>query len=299
MVDRIPQYWPIGAPACPTRHNDAMSTADHALNFDLSRYRVAPGSTVDLSDWRTDENEGLKKKLGRDVTKVLNDHLEAAQELLWAEDVHKVLLVLQATDTGGKDGTIRHVFDGVNPQGVRVASFKKPTPEELAHDYLWRVHKETPSTGEMVIFNRSHYEDVLVVRVHGWVDEEQIEKRFHHIREFERLLADEGTTIAKFFLHISKAEQKERLQARLDEPGKNWKFSTGDLAERKLWDEYQVAFADMLSRTSTDYAPWYVIPADRKWFRNLLISRIVVELLEGLDMQYPEPEDGLTDIVIE
>jgi polyphosphate kinase 2 (PPK2 family) len=193
---------------------------------------------------------------------------------VWAEDKHKVLLVLQATDTGGKDGTIRHVFDGVNPQGVRVASFKKPTDNELAHDYLWRVHKHAPSTGEMVIFNRSHYEDVLVVRVHGWISEEKVQQRFHHIREFERL-----------------------LQSRLDEPKKNWKFATSDLDERKLWDDYQKAFADTLSQTSTDYAPWYVIPADRKWFRNLLISRIVVDNLEGLDMAYPSTEDGLSDIV--
>ena len=276
-----------------------MSTAEHAMSFDLSKYRVEPGSTVDLSAWKTDENEGLTKSIGRDVTKGLNERLEHAQELLWAEDKHKVLLVLQATDTGGKDGTIRHVFDGVNPQGVRVASFKKPTSNELAHDYLWRVHRHTPSTGEMVIFNRSHYEDVLVVRVHGWVSEEKVQQRFHHIREFERLLAEEGTTIAKFYLHISKEEQKERLQSRLDESEKNWKFSTGDLAERKHWDDYQHAFADMLGETSTDYAPWYVIPADRKWFRNLLISRIVVGALEGLDMAYPPPEDGLADITID
>lgn len=276
-----------------------MSTPEHALSFDLSKYRVEPGSTVDLSSWKTDENEGLNKKLGQKVTKGLNTRLESAQELLWAEDKHKVLLVLQATDTGGKDGTIRHVFDGVNPQGVRVASFKKPTANELAYDYLWRVHKHVPSTGEMVIFNRSHYEDVLVVRVHGWVSEEKVQQRFQHIREFERLLADEGTTIAKFYLHISKDQQKERLQSRLDEPEKNWKFSTGDLEERKYWDDYQKAFADMLGETSTDYAPWYVIPADRKWFRNLLISRIVVDGLEGLDMAYPPPEDGLADIVID
>ncbi len=276
-----------------------MSTTDHALNFDLSKYRVPPGTEVDLSDWKTDENEGLRKKLGRDITKVLNDRLEEDQELLWAENKHKVLLVLQAIDSGGKDGTIRHVFDGVNPQGVRVAAFKKPTEMELEHDYLWRVHRQTPSNGEMVIFNRSHYEDVLVVRVHGLVSEGQVQKRFHHIREFERMLADEGTTIAKFYLHISKDEQKARLQARLDEPDKHWKFSTGDLAERKLWDDYQRAFTDMIAETSTDYAPWYIIPADRKWFRNLLISRIVVDLLEGLKMDYPAPEAGLADIVID
>ncbi len=269
------------------------------MSFDLSKYRVAPGSKVDLSDWKTDENEGLNKDLGQEVTEGLNARLEHAQELLWAEDKHKVLLVLQATDTGGKDGTIRHVFDGVNPQGVRVASFKKPTDDELAHDYLWRVHRHAPSTGEMVIFNRSHYEDVLVVRVHGWVSEKTVKQRFRHIREFERMLADEGTTIAKFYLHISKGEQKERLQSRLDEPEKNWKFATGDLEERKLWNDYQDAFADMLGETSTDYAPWYVIPADRKWFRNLLISRIVCDALDDLDMAYPPPEDGLDAIRID
>lgn len=273
-------------------------SVDDALTFDLTQYRVAPGQDVDLSNWDTRENEGLNKSLGREATQLLNDRLEAAQELLWAEDHHKVLAVIQATDTGGKDGTIRHVFDGVNPQGVRVASFKKPTEDELAHDYLWRVHKHTPSSGEMVIFNRSHYEDVLVVRVHNYVPEEQWRRRYRHIREFEQLLADEGTTIVKFFLHISKAEQAERLQARLDTPEKTWKFSTGDLEERKHWDAYQAAFSDMLAETSTDQAPWYVIPADRKWFRNLLISRIMVETFESLDMQWPDPEPGLTDIVI-
>lgn len=279
-----------------------MTTTDPiaaATSFDLARYRVAPGSAVDLSAWATNENEGLSKSQGRAATALLNNRLEAAQELLWAEGKRRVLVVLQATDTGGKDGTIRHVFDGVNPQGVRVAAFKKPTSRELAHDYLWRVHRHVPGSGEMVIFNRSHYEDVLVVRVHNLVPEPRWRQRYHHIREFEQLLADEGTTIVKFFLHISKAEQKQRLQSRLDEAEKNWKFSTGDLAERNHWDDYQGAFTDMLAETSTDSAPWYVVPADRKWFRNLLISRVIVDLLEGLDMSYPEPEAGLTEIVID
>lgn len=271
---------------------------DRALTFDLARYRVQPGQAVDLSEWDTRENEGLNKSVGRKAALLLNDQLEADQELLWAEDKHKVLVVIQATDTGGKDGTIRHVFDGVNPQGVRVASFKKPTENELAHDYLWRVHNHTPSTGEMVVFNRSHYEDVLVVRVHDYVPEERWQRRYRHIRDFEQMLADEGTTIVKFFLHISKDEQAERLQSRLDEPEKHWKFSTGDLEERKYWDDYQTAFTDMLAETSADQAPWYVIPADRKWFRNLLISRIMVDTLGSLNMQFPEPEPGLEDIVI-
>ena len=276
-----------------------MTTVDHARTFDLDRYRVAPGASVDLADWACDENEGLTKALGKQVTRELNERLEADQEVLWAEAKHKVLVVIQATDTGGKDGTIRHVFDGVNPQGVKVASFKKPSSLELSHDYLWRIHKRAPANGEMVIFNRSHYEDVLVVRVHELVPEQRWRKRYGHIREFEQMLADEGTTIIKLFLHISKDEQRARLQARLDVPEKNWKFSSGDLAERKRWDDYQVAFTEMLEQTSTADAPWYVIPADRKWFRNLLVSRIVCETLETLDMTYPEAEPGLTDIVIE
>jgi len=191
------------------------------------------------------------------------------------------------------------VFDGVNPQGVRVASFKVPTAEELDHDYLWRVHKMTPGRGEIVIFNHSHYEDVLVVRVHGLVSEKTWKKRYDHINEFERLMANEGTTILKFFLHIDKDEQKERLQARLDEPDKHWKFSLGDLEERKLWNQYMAAYEDVLNKTSTPWAPWYVIPANRKWYRDLVISTILVNTLKKLDMHYPEPKDDLTNVVIE
>ena len=208
-------------------------------------------------------------------------------------------MVLQAIDTGGKDGTIRHVFDGTNPQGVKVASFKRPTPVELAHDFLWRVERQTPGNGEIAIFNRSHYEDVLVVRVHGLVPEERWRRRYDHINDFERRLADEGTTILKFFLHISKEEQRERLQARLDEPHKRWKFSRGDLKERALWDDYQAAYEAVLSRTSTEWAPWYVVPADRKWYRNLVISSALVDTLDTLDPQYPEPEEDLDGVVVE
>jgi PPK2 family polyphosphate:nucleotide phosphotransferase len=202
-------------------------------------------------------------------------------------------------DTGGKDGTIRRVFEGVNPQGVKVASFKVPTKEELAHDYLWRVHKVTPGNGQIVIFNRSHYEDVLVVRVHNLVPPEVWSKRFDQINQFERLLAENGTIILKFYLHIDLDEQKERLQARLDEPEKNWKFSLGDLDERKLWPEYTNAYEDVLSKTSTEYAPWHIIPANRKWYRDLVISSVIVETLESLNMKFPEPEDNLDDVVIE
>lgn len=267
----------------------------------IQQYVAAPGSDIKLVDWDPNDNGGIEggKKEGKAFTKDLNQRLEELQELLYAENKHKVLIVLQATDTGGKDGTIRHVFDGVNPQGVKVASFKKPTAEELSHDYLWRIHRHTPANGEIVIFNRSHYEDVLVVRVHDLVPKTVWSRRYQHINAFEKLLSDEGTTILKFYLHIDKDEQKERLQARLDEPHKTWKFSKGDLAERKLWDRYQEAFEAMLTKTSTKWAPWYVIPANRKWYRNLVISQIIVQTLEGLDMQYPAPEEGLESIVIE
>jgi len=265
----------------------------------MHRYRIEPGTRVNLDDWDPRDTGSSEKEAGKEALKELNARLEELQELLYAEGKHKMLVVLQATDTGGKDGTIRHVFDGTNPQGVKVASFKKPTPEEMAHDYLWRIHAHTPGTGEIAIFNRSHYEDVLVVRVHGLVPEERWSKRYGHINAFEKTLADEGTTIVKFFLNISKGEQAERLQARLDDPTKHWKFSLGDLDERKRWGDYRAAFEEMLSLTSTAEAPWYVVPADRKWYRNLVVATVLVETLEGLAMSYPEPEDDLTGVVIE
>ncbi len=263
--------------------------------LDVERYRVRPGTRVDLTavDPRDTGDFDGDKGEGEAAHVALNARLEALQELLWADGRHKVLVVLQAMDTGGKDGTISHVFEHVNPLGVRVASFKQPSPTELAHDYLWRVHAQTPADGELVIFNRSHYEDVLVVRVHGLVPEVRWQRRYDHLVAFERLLADEGTTVLKFFLHISKEEQAERLQARLDEPDKRWKFSRGDLAERERWDDYRAAYEDALSATSTDHAPWYVVPADRKWFRNLVVSQVLVDALEALDLRPPEPEEGL------
>lgn len=267
----------------------------------FKRYQVKPGEKADLSKW--DPNDKFLFPAGKAVAKQrlvqLNMELDKLQELLYAENKHKLLVVLQAMDSGGKDGTIRHVFEGVNPQGVKVASFKQPTEEELAHDYLWRVHKQTPKNGEIVIFNRSHYEDVLVVRVHKLVPKKVWEKRYEHIRNFEKILADEGTTILKFYLHIDKDEQKQRFQERIDNPEKNWKFSFGDLKERKLWDDYMDAFEDVLSRTSTPYAPWFVIPANRKWYRNLLIGNILIKTLEDLKMKYPEPEGDLSKVKID
>jgi len=267
----------------------------------MERYRVEPGSKINLSQWDPSDKSAFEgsKREAREALRALNERLEALQELLYAEHKHKVLIVLQAMDTGGKDGTIRHVFEGVDPQGVKVASFKVPTPEELDHDYLWRVHKQVPARGEIVIFNRSHYEDVLVVRVHNLAPPAVWGRRYAHINDFERLLVEESTTILKFFLHIGLDEQRERLQARLDEPHKRWKFNLGDLDERRLWPEYQRAYEDVLSKTSAEWAPWYIVPANRKWYRNLVVATILVETLEGLNMDYPQPEKGLEGVVIE
>ncbi len=265
------------------------------------RYRIEPGTEVDLSSWDPADHAMAPdgKEAARKTIKQLNRRLTELQELMYAQGKHKVLMVLQAMDTGGKDGAIRKVFRGVNPQGVKVTGFKKPTGLELAHDYLWRVHAHTPARGEIAVFNRSHYEDVLVVRVHDLVPPEVWSRRYEHINAFEKLLADEGTTILKFYLHISKQDQKERLQARIDEPDKNWKFAKGDLAERALWDNYMEAFEAVLSRTSTDHAPWFIVPANAKWYRDLVILEVLVETLEHLQMRYPEPEEGLQDIIID
>lgn len=269
--------------------------------MNADRYRIKAGDKVDLSKFDANETKafsGDKKAALKELAK-LNTRLEALQELLYAEGKHKLLIVFQAMDAGGKDGTIRSVFEGVNPQGVKVASFKVPTPEELAHDYLWRIHKQTPGKGEIVIFNRSHYEDVLVVRVHNFAPEAVWSKRYDHIRNFEQMLADEGTTILKFYLHIDLDEQKQRLQERLDVPEKRWKFSLGDLDERKLWPQYMQAFEDAIEKTSSNAAPWYVIPANRNWYRNLMISQVIVDTLEGLKMKFPAEQEGLDKVVIE
>ncbi len=266
----------------------------------MDPHRIKPGSKVDLSkiDTRATPMFDGDKDASLPVFQEIREELAQLQDLLYAEGKHRLLVVLQAMDCGGKDGTIRHVFHEVDPIGVHMRSFKKPTDIELAHDYLWRVHAKVPQDGQLVVFNRSHYEDVLVVRVHGWVSDDQAEKRFGHIRDFEQMLADEGTTMVKIFLHISKEEQRERLQARLDEPDKRWKFSKGDLEERKRWDDYQRVYEQAIAETSTDHAPWYVIPADRKWYRNLAVASILVDTMKGLDMQYPPDEEGLDDIVI-
>ena len=267
----------------------------------MDRYRVNPDQKVKLDEWDPNETSAFDgdKKASKEKFAKLNEELEVLQEKLYAEGKHKILIVLQGMDTSGKDGVIRSVFDGVNPQGVKVASFKVPTEEELSHDYLWRIHKQVPGKGEIVVFNRSQYEDVLVVRVHQLVPDKVWRKRFDQINDFEKMLADNGTTILKFFLHIDLDEQKARLQERLDDPAKRWKFRADDLKERKLWGEYTRAFEDVLNKTSTEWAPWYVIPANRNWYRNLVISTILVDRLKELKMEYPAPEDNLEGIVIE
>lgn len=261
--------------------------------------KVEPGQKIKLQDINPDETGGLTDK--NQAKKLLETHVERMAELqniLYAQNKHALLIVLQAMDAGGKDGTIRKIMSGVNPQGVRVTSFKKPTEQELSHDFLWRVHKAAPARGMIGIFNRSHYEDVLVVRVHNLVPKPVWEARYEHINNFEQLLTDSGTTILKFFLYISKEEQQDRMQARLDQPHKRWKFNPADLDERKLWPHYMQAFEDVFAKCSTSAAPWYIVPANKKWHRNLVIARKIVETLEGLDLKYPEPAQGLDGLVV-
>jgi len=258
------------------------------------RYLVRPGAKVRLDRMDPGDASGFAgdKAASRKQLEKLTERLAALQELLYAGHKHSVLIVLQGMDSAGKDGTIRRVFEGVNPQGVRVVSFKAPTEPELDHDFLWRVHAQLPARGEMVLFNRSHYEDVLITRVHELIPREVWERRYHEINEFERTVTQEGTTLLKFFLHIGRDEQKRRLQERLDDPTKHWKFRESDVRERLLWNDYTRAYEEALSRTSTEWAPWHVVPSDRKWLRDLIVSAEIVRALEALRMRYPSlPRD--------
>ena len=266
----------------------------------LDGQSIAPGTRLDLAAVDPGDTSAYPagKRAARAELDEVRHRLAELQHLLWADGRHKLLVVFQAMDTGGKDGTIRTVFRGVNPHGVRISDFKAPTDEELAHDYLWRVHAETPDDGRIQIFNRSHYEDVLVVRVLGLVPEDRWRLRYRHIVEFERMLAEEGTTIVKFFLHISRDEQATRLRERLDDPTKRWKFNPSDLDSRKRWDEYMTAYGEAISATTTDAAPWHVIRADKNWYRNLVVARTLVATLERLDLRFPDPPEGLDDIAI-
>ena len=255
----------------------------------IDTYRVRTGTKVNLAGWDPDDRSliGKRKAAAHERLEKLTRKLDQQQELLYAQGRHKLLVVLQAMDTAGKDSTIRYVFEGVNPQGVRVAGFKAPTEEELARDFLWRVHSKVPGQGEIVIFNRSHYEDVLITRVNGWIDGKTCRARYQQINAFEKLLADTGTTILKFYLHISKDQQEKRLLERRDDPTKQWKFNPADLQARGQWADYMRAYAAALSATSTDHAPWYVVPANSKLQRNLIIAQIITEALAGLKMHYP------------
>jgi PPK2 family polyphosphate:nucleotide phosphotransferase len=261
------------------------------------QFAVKPGTKVKLSKWDPDETLGERKgsKAEKKLEKLVA-RLDQLQYVLYAEKKHAILIVFQAMDAGGKDGTIRHVMSGLNPQGCSVTSFKQPSPEELAHDFLWRVHKAVPEVGFMGIFNRSHYEDVLVVRVHELVPKEMWSKRYDEINSFEKYLADNRVTIVKFYLHISEEEQKKRFYARLEDPDKQWKISQADYSERKYWDKYVKAYEDALTRCSTKDAPWYIIPGNKKWFRNLAVSHILVETLEDLKMKFPKPDVDIKDL---
>ncbi|HEU5002288.1 MAG TPA: polyphosphate kinase 2 family protein [Actinomycetota bacterium] len=265
----------------------------------LERWRVQPGTNVDLEAVDPASTPGAPG--GKEATlaalPALTVELADLQDRLAAEARRSLLVVLQAPDAGGKDGTIRHVFHGVNPQGTRVHSFKAPAGDERAHDFLWRVHRVVPAAGEIGIFNRSHYEDVLAVRVRKLVAPSVWRPRFELIGSFEALLAHEGTTIVKLYLHISKEEQRERLQARLDDPDKRWKFRPEDLADRVLWDRYRAAYNEAISRTATSQAPWFIVPADHKWYRNWAVSTILVETLRKMDPRYPQPAEALPKAV--
>jgi PPK2 family polyphosphate:nucleotide phosphotransferase len=259
------------------------------MNF-AERYRAGPGTRVKLTQVDAGDTAGYHKshKTKAELARVLGK-LDEMQRLLYADKRYALLIVLQGIDGGGKDGTIRHVMSGLNPQGCRVTSFKAPTEEEKEHDFLWRVHKVVPRLGEIGIFNRSHYEDVLIARVHNLAPKDVWSRRYDEINQFEKFLTENGTIILKFFLHISKEEQKKRLEERIDDPTKEWKLSLADFQERKYWGEYQLAYEEALARCSTRRCPWFIIPANHRWFRNLAISHIILRALESLKMKYPKP----------
>jgi PPK2 family polyphosphate:nucleotide phosphotransferase len=266
----------------------------------MERYQVTDGKGFRLADHDAGATSGIDGKAeGRAELARLTARLSELHELLYADGRHGLLVVLQGMDTSGKGGAIRKAFQGLDPTGVHVATFKAPTEVELAHDFLWRVHPHAPAKGHISLFDRSHYEDVLIVRVHGLVPEARWRARYEHIRNFEALLAAEGTVVRKFFLNISEDEQAERLRARTADPTKHWKFRLADLDERKLWDDYQAAYEEAIRRTATPEAPWVVVPADHKWHRDVVICRTIVDALEDLDLRYPETGEDLSGVVVE
>lgn len=267
----------------------------------MAKQSIVPpiGKKVSLKDYDPAYTGEFKDKSeAQEATQKDLERLDIIQDTLFAGAEKSVLVVFQAMDTGGKDGAIRHVFKGVDPQGVQISSFKAPTPDELARDFLWRVHRCVPPKGMIGVFNRSHYEDVLVVRVHNLVPKAIWKERYDHINRFEELLSEHGTIILKFFLHISKAEQKERLEARRDDPQKRWKFNVGDLKERERWDDYMAAYEEVLTKCNTAYAPWHIVPANKKWYRNYVITRAILEALEKAKLSYPPAPEGVETVVV-
>ncbi len=262
----------------------------------IEKFQIAPGKDVDLKKFKPHVTPGIAQAEAELEMPVLIEKLDKLQQRLYAESKQSLLVVIQAMDTGGKDGLIRHVFGPLNVQGVRVTSFKVPSKEELSHDYLWRYHKEVPPFGMIGIFNRSHYESLLVERVHKLAPKEALKRRYDEINAFERYLTASNVKILKFYLHISKEEQKKRLEERLKDPDKNWKFSAADIAERKLWPDYQEAFEKLLSRCSTKEAPWYVIPSDHKWYRSWLVATITGLTMHNMDCKFPKAEEGIDKI---
>jgi len=258
------------------------------MKINTADYKIDSGKSVKLDSWPTRYDGKLTKEEAQKETLTLITRLQELQELLYADGSQALLVVLQAMDAAGKDSTIRNIFGPINPQGCKVVSFKGPNSTELVHDFLWRIHQNVPRRGMIGVFNRSHYEDILIVRVKELAPKDRIKKRYDHINNFEALLNDEGTRVVKFFLHISKDYQKDQLQDRLDTPEKNWKFSPSDIPERMLWDEYQKAFELAFERCSCPDAPWYIVPAERKWFRNFLVAKVLVETLESMKLKFPE-----------
>jgi PPK2 family polyphosphate:nucleotide phosphotransferase len=266
----------------------------------MGTLQVPPGERAELARRDPRDRLGLAdKQVGREGLAAALDELDGFHNRLWAEAKRSVLLVLQGVDTAGKDGVIRRVLTGLNPQGCSVVSFKPPTAIELEHDYLWRVHAACPSRGQLGVFNRSHYEDVIVGRVLGLVDETRWRRRYRHLREFEQMLTEEGTTVVKVFLHISRDEQRARLQARLDDPAKRWKFKLEDLDARERWDVYQAAYEDAIAETSTGYAPWWIVPSDRKWVRDVAVANLLLDTFRRLDPQFPPADPGLNGVTVD
>jgi len=287
-----------GPRVCDIREDGMAAKRDDRKAFE-ALLRVKPGSKVDLGRFDCAATFGREKGPTTDELSQVLARLTDLQARIWAEAKHAVLVVIQGIDAAGKDGTIKVIAGAFNPQGTPVTSFKVPSALELAHDYLWRVHQRVPAKGEIGIFNRSHYEDVLIVRVHALVPEERWRARYEQIRNFEKMLTDEGVTIVKFFLAIDRDEQRQRFQDRVDDPTKRWKFSPADLAERSRWDDYSVAFSEMLRETSTSYAPWYLVPANRNWLRNLAVGEILADRLDALNPQYPPAAAGVEGTKVE